>query len=78
MMAKWLLYDAIFGAYTELYAGLSPEINSAQNGSYSRFYLFTRHFAKQYFHQPTYTFHSNPMGSKIPEPSQGPGARTKD
>ncbi|KAE9371719.1 NAD(P)-binding protein [Stipitochalara longipes BDJ] len=29
-----LLYPPIFGAYTELFAGLSPDIDSAANGSY--------------------------------------------
>ncbi|KAN0096654.1 NAD(P)-binding protein [Hyaloscypha variabilis] len=29
-----LLYPPVFGAYTELFAGLSPDITSASNGSY--------------------------------------------
>jgi retinol dehydrogenase-12 len=28
------LYPPIFGAYTELFAGLSPEINAMASGSY--------------------------------------------
>ena len=31
-----MLYDPIYGAYTELYAGLSPEVNASQNGTYSQ------------------------------------------
>jgi hypothetical protein len=29
-----LLHPAIFGAYTELYTGLSPEVTKKLNGSY--------------------------------------------
>ncbi|KAL8793616.1 MAG: hypothetical protein Q9195_003768 [Heterodermia aff. obscurata] len=34
LFGNWLFYDPIYGAYTELFAGLSPEITSAQNGAY--------------------------------------------
>ena len=30
----WLLFDAKMGAYTELWAGLSPEVNAENNGGY--------------------------------------------
>jgi retinol dehydrogenase-12 len=33
-MFKWILYPAIFGAYTELYAACSPAITSSKNGAY--------------------------------------------
>ncbi|KAK3173359.1 hypothetical protein OEA41_006688 [Lepraria neglecta] len=29
-----MLYDPIYGAYTELYAGLSPDVNASHNGTY--------------------------------------------
>ncbi|KAK0516923.1 hypothetical protein JMJ35_000078 [Cladonia borealis] len=31
---KHMLRDPIYGAYTELYAALSPEVNASQNGAY--------------------------------------------
>lgn len=31
-----MLHDAIYGAYTELYAGLSPHVNASHNGTYSK------------------------------------------
>lgn len=31
---QYLLYEPIFGAYTEIYAGLSPEITASQNGAF--------------------------------------------
>ncbi|KAH8597208.1 hypothetical protein B0O99DRAFT_569034 [Bisporella sp. PMI_857] len=31
---SWLLHPAIYGAYTELFAGLSPDITMQQNGSW--------------------------------------------
>ena len=31
-----ILYDPIFGAYTELYAGLSAEITEEQNASFGK------------------------------------------
>ena len=31
-----MLYDPIYGAYTELYAGLSPDVNASHNGTYSK------------------------------------------
>ena len=34
IMNRVMLHDAIFGAYTELYAGLSSEITLKNNGSY--------------------------------------------
>ena len=40
MLGRWLLYDPIFGAYTELFSGLSPEVTSARNGAYSKFGIF--------------------------------------
>lgn len=33
-------YPPIQGAYTELFAGLSPEITTAQNGAYSMLHVF--------------------------------------
>lgn len=33
-MTNLMLYDPIFGAYTELYAGLSAEITEEQNASF--------------------------------------------
>ena len=33
-LASWLLYETIYGAYTELFAGLSPEITASKNGAY--------------------------------------------
>jgi len=30
----FILHDAIYGAYTELYAGLSPDVGFEQSGSY--------------------------------------------
>jgi retinol dehydrogenase-12 len=26
LLSKWMLYPAVYGAYTELYAGLSPDL----------------------------------------------------
>ena len=34
IVAHSLLWDAKYGAYTELYAGLSPEITVEDNGGY--------------------------------------------
>ena len=33
-LASWFMYDAIYGAYTELFAGLSSEVTAAENGAY--------------------------------------------
>lgn len=33
---KLILYTPIHGAYTELFAGLSPEITPAKNGAWSK------------------------------------------
>ena len=34
-----MLRDAIYGAYTELYAALSPDVNASQNGAFRKSYL---------------------------------------
>ena len=34
LSTAWLLYDAKMGAYTELWAGLSPDLTAADNGRY--------------------------------------------
>jgi len=31
---KWLLYEPIDGAYTELFAGLSPQVTASHSGEY--------------------------------------------
>ena len=36
LLGNWIFYEPIYGAYTELFAGLSPKITSAHNGAYSR------------------------------------------
>ena len=38
LRGKWytLLHDPIYGAYTELFAGLSPEADASKNGAYSK------------------------------------------
>ena len=36
LLWSWFLYDPIYGAYTELFAGLSPKVTSAHNGAYRR------------------------------------------
>ena len=33
-LVSWLLHDAKLGAYTELWAGLSPDVTAANNGGY--------------------------------------------
>ena len=33
---KHMLRDPIYGAYTELYAALSPDVNASQNGAYRK------------------------------------------
>ena len=33
-------YEPIYGAYTELFAGLSPEITIKQSGAWSMIFLF--------------------------------------
>ena len=34
LSTRWLLFDAKMGAYTELWAGLSPELKAGDNGKY--------------------------------------------
>lgn len=34
MLIRYLLHEPIYGAYTELFAGLSPEANASKNGAY--------------------------------------------
>lgn len=34
VLARYLFHEPIYGAYTELFAGLSPEVNAARNGAY--------------------------------------------
>jgi retinol dehydrogenase-12 len=34
ILLSFMLYPAIFGAYTELWCGLSPDLTTEQNGSY--------------------------------------------
>jgi len=34
MILKWMLYEPIYGAYTELFAGLSPEVKEENSGCF--------------------------------------------
>jgi retinol dehydrogenase-12 len=38
----WMSYAPIYGAYTELFAGLSPEVTMEKNGAWSRFTRFRK------------------------------------
>lgn len=38
-LTKYVMYTSIFGAYTELYAGLSPDITLEKSGSWGEFSL---------------------------------------
>lgn len=42
MLVQWMLKPPIYGAYTELFAGLSPDVMESRNGGYvipfGRFY----------------------------------------
>ena len=33
-LVSWFLYDPVYGAYTELFAALSPEVTASENGAY--------------------------------------------
>jgi retinol dehydrogenase 12 len=36
MIFNRILYDPIYGAYTELFAGLSPDVKPEKTGSWSK------------------------------------------
>ena len=33
-LASWFMYEPVYGAYTELFAGLSPGVTASENGAY--------------------------------------------
>lgn len=35
-IANFVLHEPIYGAYTEIYAGLSPEINMGRTGAWGK------------------------------------------
>jgi hypothetical protein len=35
-----MLHDPIYGAYTEIFGGLSPDVNASKNGSWSKSFFF--------------------------------------
>lgn len=42
ILKSFLLYEPIYGAYTELFAGLSPDVTASKNGAWSKHPFFYR------------------------------------